>query len=453
MTIRFNPEEIAALSRPVPRYTSYPTAPHFHDGVNADVYASWLKAIPAGSRISLYVHIPFCDTLCWFCGCHTRMIRRYEPVPKYLAALLNEIERVSALVPQDVSVTHIHWGGGSPTMLHPDDMRALASALKSAFPIDEKCDFAVEIDPRGMDAARLDALAESGLSRASIGVQDFDPDVQKAINRFQSFEETKAVVDGLRQRGIRSLNVDLLYGLPYQTPEVMLRSLDQVLSLEPDRLALFGYAHVPWMKKHQEMIPTEALPDMPGRIESAEGAAERLVLSGYRRIGIDHFALPGDSLAEAAANGRLHRNFQGYTSDDSDILIGLGASSIGQFPQGFVQNETTGQAYERRISEGGLAAVRGLTFSDEDRLRSEAIEDLMCNLRFDSARLVEKYGPAAETLQSEADAALNEENPDWLIATPDGFRVTEEGRAFLRLIAARFDAYLPKGAGRHSSAM
>jgi oxygen-independent coproporphyrinogen III oxidase len=453
MTVHFSQADIARLATPVPRYTSYPTAPHFSGAISNPTYREWLQALPSGSRLSIYVHIPFCDTLCWFCGCHTRMVRKYAPVRTYLAALEKEIATVAAYLPAGCSVTHVHWGGGSPTMLEPEDIIRLNAAIHTAFPLARTCDFAVEIDPRGMDEARLDALAEAGMTRASIGVQDFDPDVQRAINRFQSFEETRAVAEGLRQRGVASLNVDLLYGLPHQHMPAMLKSLEAVLTLRPDRLALFGYAHVPWMKKHQEMIPTEALPGMSERIESAECAAERLVEAGYRRIGLDHFALATDSLAVALENGTLRRNFQGYTTDDSDCLIGLGASSIGQFPQGFIQNETSGQAYERRTQEGGMAAVRGLETSAEDKLRGEAIESLMCVLEIDLAKLQARHGDIAQMLAAEIEALLAEENPEWLRRTAHGFAVTEVGRPFLRLIAARFDAYLPKGTGRHSSAM
>lgn len=453
MTVNFSTAEIARLATPVPRYTSYPTAPHFSAEVSNLTYREWLHAMPRNARLSLYVHIPFCDTLCWFCGCHTRMVRKYAPVRTYLEALEKEIAAVASQVPEHCSVTHIHWGGGSPTMLLPEDIIELNATIQTAFPLARSCDFAVEIDPRGMDDARLDALAEAGMTRASIGVQDFDPEVQKAINRFQSFEETRAVTEGLRQRGVTSLNIDLLYGLPHQHTPAMLKSLEAVLTLRPDRLALFGYAHVPWMKKHQEMIPTEALPSMPERIEAAERAAERLQDAGYRRIGLDHFALETDSLAIAAANGTLRRNFQGYTTDDSDCLIGLGASSIGQFAQGFVQNETGGQAYERRVREGGLTVARGLTTTAEDRLRGEAIESLMCNLRIDLERLRMHHGTLTNILEAEIARLLATEDPAWLSRTETGFLVTEAGRPFLRLIAAHFDAYLERGTGRHSSAM
>lgn len=453
MSLNFSPEEIRRLATPVPRYTSYPTAPHFGTSVTPEIYRGWLRTLHPGAKLSLYLHIPFCDTLCWFCGCHTRMVKKYAPVRAYLDTLEREIATIGALVPDGCSVTHIHWGGGSPTMLTPDDIIRLNAAMHANFHVDRNCDFAVEIDPRGMDDARLDALAEAGLTRASIGVQDFDPVVQRAINRFQSFEETRRTVEGLRLRGIGSLNIDLLYGLPHQDAKATVASLDQVLALRPDRVALFGYAHVPWMKKHQEMIPTEALPDMPERIRAAEQAAERMRLAGYRRIGTDHFALPSDSLATAEANGTLRRNFQGYTTDDSDCLIGLGASSIGQFPQGFVQNETGGQSYQRHVGETGLAVQRGFVLSDEDRLRGAAIEALMCQLNLDLEMLETRHGALARSLEPEMEALLAEEPAEWFSVHESGFRVTEAGRPFLRLIAARLDAYLPRGTGRHSTAM
>lgn len=453
MTLRFSPEELARLSTPVPRYTSYPTAPHFSAEIGTPTYREWLRALPANARLSLYVHIPFCDTLCWFCGCHTRMVKKYAPLAGYLDHLETEIATIGALVPPGTRVTHIHWGGGSPTILAPDDIIRLNAATHAAFQIARTADFAVEIDPRGLDAARLDAMAEAGLTRASIGVQDFNPQVQKAINRYQSFEDTRAAVEGLRLRGIGSLNIDLLYGLPHQRSTTMLASLDAVLSLRPDRIALFGYAHVPWMKKHQEMIPEEALPALPERAESAERAAERLMIAGYRRIGIDHFALPRDSLAIAAEKGSLRRNFQGYTTDDSDCLIGLGASAIGQFPQGFVQNVAGGQAYERRIANAGLAVARGFATTPEDRMRADAIESLMCRLVLDLDALSARHGDRVAVLRPEIEALLAGDDAALVERAPAGLRVTEAGRPFLRLIAARFDAYLPRGAARHSTAI
>jgi len=449
------PDLIRAMAAPVPRYTSYPTAPHFHDGIKGETYARWLMELPAGSRLSLYLHVPFCDTLCWFCGCSTKITQRYGPVGAYVASLMREIDLIGTLVPADCTVSHIHWGGGSPTMLTVADMQRLSAATRAAFRLEEACDFAIEVDPRGLDARRMDTLAEAGLSRVSIGVQDFDPEVQKAINRVQSFEETRAAVEGFRARGVSSLNIDALYGLPYQTTARMIDTLRQVVMLRPDRIALFGYAHVPWMKRHQSMIEESALPDVITRYDQAESAARYLVAEGYQRIGIDHFALPADSMAVAARNGTLRRNFQGYTVDPSDALIGLGATAIGALPQGYVQNQTATARYIWTVEQGSVAIEKGIELSAEDRIRRALIEDLMCSLSFSRARL-DRLAPTAalrEALIEEAQAILAEDRHGFVAATDDGFCVTEKGRPFLRTVAARFDAYLPKRVARHSLAV
>jgi len=450
----FNPEKILAkYPQSLPRYTSYPPANHFQPAGGRDLREAFIAAVDGADAVSAYIHIPYCDCLCWFCGCHTKQTLRYDPVRSYVTSLIDEIALWKGRLTRRPRLSRLHLGGGSPSLLQPDDLKRLREALDTAFVIDGRTEISIELDPSDIKEGSIPALLAFGMTRASIGVQDFDPEVQRAINRFQSFEETRAVAEGLRQRGVNSLNVDLLYGLPHQNPAAMLKSLDQVLTLRPDRLALFGYAHVPWMKKHQEMIPTEALPGMPERIECAERATGTLMEAGYTRIGLDHFALPTDSLAIAAATGTLRRNFQGYTTDDSDCLIGLGASSIGQFPQGFVQNETGGQAYERRVKEIGLSVSRGLATTAEDRLRADAIEDLMCNLRLDLAQLRARHGALVDMLVPEMTGLLAEEPADWFEKKEAGFAVTEAGRPFLRLIAARFDAYLARGTGRHSSAM
>ena len=451
MTLK--PDDIIALAAPVPRYTSYPTAPHFHSGIDAATYAGWLAGLPQAARLSLYMHVPFCDTLCWFCGCHTKITRRYEPVRDYLDALMAEAATIGLLVPQGATVSHIHWGGGSPTMLRPDDIRRLSDATRAAFRLDGPCDFAVEIDPRGLDDAHMDALVASGLTRASIGVQDFDIEVQQAINRIQSVEETRRVVEGLRARGVASLNIDAIYGLPHQTLTRLENTLREVVRLRPDRIALFGYAHVPWMKKHMAMIPEDSLAGVVERYRHAEVAAALLVSEGYERIGIDHFALPHDSLAVAARAGTLQRNFQGYTVDPADALIGLGASAIGALPQGYVQNLTATPAYMRGALEGRLLAGRGVALSHEDRIRRGVIERLMCALDFSESALAGAAPDLRRALAAEARAILAEDAYDFLQPTPDGFRVTEAGRPFLRTIAARFDAYLPKRTAKHSLAV
>ena len=440
-------------ARPVPRYTSYPTAPHFADAVDGKTYAEWLGALPDGATLSLYAHIPFCDTLCWFCGCHTKITRRYRPVADYLEGLKREIASVAALVKPGSRVKHIHWGGGSPTILSGGDVRALGAALRAAFTLDEAAEFAVEIDPRGLGADDLDALAAAGVTRASVGVQDFDPVVQVAINRVQPFAETRDVIEGLRARGIKAINIDLMYGLPSQNQAAIADTIDKVLTLAPDRVALFGYAHVPWMKRHQQMIREAALPGVGERFNQADFAARLLVDAGFARIGLDHFARAGDPLALAAAEGTLRRNFQGYTTDTADALIGFGASAIGRLPQGFVQNQAAIADYLRRVEETGVATARGYAFTPDDLRRAHLIERLMCDLKLSWSRIEREVGPA-DDLRAEAEAPLAAFARDGLVAmSDDGFEVTECGRPFVRSICAVFDAYLQTSNARHSIAV
>ncbi len=447
------PELIKAYAAPVPRYTSYPTAPHFHAGVDAGTYGQWLQALPDKATLSLYAHLPFCDTLCWFCGCNTKITRQYQPVASYLDVLLKEIATVAERVPASAVATQIHWGGGSPTILSAIDIIRLMETTRRRFSVASDVEFAVEIDPRGLDQERIDALAEAGLTRVSIGVQDFDPKVQAAINRIQSVDETRRVIDAFRAHGVRSLNIDAIYGLPGQREAELLGTLGEVVRITPDRIALFGYAHVPWMKRHQTML-NEA--DMPGVVERhahAELAADYLVSHGYVRIGIDHFALPHDELAVAAAEGRLKRNFQGYTVDEATALIGLGASSIGRLPQGYVQNAPATADYQRRVSTSELAVTRGLALSEDDVIRAHVIERLMCDLRFSPHDTMQRFGAAALPVLADA-ATLVREGEDGLVkALDDGFAITDIGRPFARAIAARFDAYLARGHARHSAAV
>ncbi len=448
----FTHELIERYSQPVPRYTSYPTAPHFHGGITAQTYARWLGDLPQQASISLYLHIPYCDRLCWFCGCHTKHTLRYEPVAAYLKALYAEIDWVSDKLRGRGRVTAIHLGGGSPTLLDPVDLLALRDKLATAFTIAPDAQVSIEIDPNDLDDGRYDAMAAFGLNRASIGVQDFDPRVQQAINRLQSFEQTQAVVEAMRARGVSSVNLDLLYGLPYQTEEGLAQTIEQALSLQPDRVALFGYAHVPWMKTHQKMIPGEALPDTHARFAQAQLAAARLTRAGLEPIGFDHFARPGDRLAEAARTGRLRRNFQGYTDDAADALIGLGASAIGQLPQGYVQNITPTADYSRTVLGGDGATARGFALTPADKLRGLVISTLLCRFRL-CERDLAGFGAAGRAMMREAEA-LALTDPDGMMTMQDGvFEVTDRGRPFVRAIAARFDTYLGQGTARHSAAV
>ncbi|WP_026227701.1 oxygen-independent coproporphyrinogen III oxidase [Hoeflea sp. 108] len=444
---------VEKYAAPVPRYTSYPTAPHFNAEVSSATYGDWLRALPKGASGSLYVHIPYCDRLCWFCACHTKQTRQYDPVERYLQALDAEIETVAALTGKRLNVTALHFGGGSPTLLKPEHIRALGERMRSSFAFAPDAEISVEMDPNDMDEARFDALAAIGMTRASLGVQDFDPRVQQTINREQTFEQTKSVVDAVRARGVGSVNLDMLYGLPHQTLDSIATTTESVLSLRPDRIALFGYAHVPWMKKHQTMIDEALLPDASARLEQAEVATRLILAAGYEAVGMDHFALPDDSLAVAARSGTLRRNFQGYTTDQADALIGLGASSIGLLPQGYVQNMPATGEYERRVLAGGLATVRGVALSDADRMRSWVIERLMCDFSFSRCELLCRFGDAARTVIAEAELVATGDRDGIFIRSGNRFVVTERGKPFVRSIAARFDVYLGQGAARHSVAV
>ncbi|MBZ8133843.1 oxygen-independent coproporphyrinogen III oxidase [Afifella sp. IM 167] len=446
------PDLVHKYSSPVPRYTSYPTAPHFTDEVDGDIARAWLTELKPGTSASLYLHIPFCDTLCWFCGCTTRHVLRYDPIKPYLKTLQAELKLVAEFAP-DLKVEKVHWGGGSPTLLRPDDIVGLAGMVRDAFPSAADAEFSVEIDPREFDDERVAAIGEAGFTRASIGVQDFSKKVQTTINRMQSFEETKSAADRLRAVGITSINVDLVYGLPFQTRANLISTVKKILQLKPDRVALFGYAHVPNVIPRQKMIPTDALPDVLERFAQANRAATLFTGAGYQRIGFDHFALPEDSLAVAAWEGRLHRNFQGYTNDQAEALIGFGASSISQLPQGYLQNEKTNRRYTAAVEEGKLATVRGFKLSNADRVRAFVIERLLCDFAFSGAALKSRFGALADPVINDA-RYFAEADPDGLFTrVGDRFVVTDRGRPFVRSIAASFDAYFGTRAATHSTAV
>ncbi len=438
--------------RAVPRYTSYPTAPHFHDGIGAETYGEWLAALPANQPLSLYLHIPYCDTLCWFCGCHTKITRRYEPVAGYLKVLTREVELVAEAIGGRRPVGHLAFGGGSPTLIQPDDVAGLAATLHRHFEFRDDTEFAVEIDPRDLTREMVAAWAAAGATRASLGVQDLSPEVQAAINRHQTLAQTAEAVDWLRRAGIRRFNIDLMYGLPHQTVARTLDTVEAILGLGPDRIALFGYAHVPWMKGHMRMIPEEALPDGRERWRQSVAAAERLIAAGYTQVGLDHFAKPDDPLAIAFETGTLRRNFQGYTTDKCASMIGFGASAIGELPQGYLQNTVPTHDYAQKIEQGELAMAKGLALSDDDRLRRHVIERLMCELSVDLADAARKFG-TTEAFAAEL-AELAPMRDDGLVEI-DGqvVRITETGRPLMRMVAAAFDSYLGQGTARHSRAI
>lgn len=412
-----------------------------------------MDALEGDDEISLYLHIPYCDRLCWFCACHTKQTRHYAPVASFLRSLHKEIETIGGLLNGRGKVRAVHFGGGSPTMLKPDDIIMLGRALRERFDFLADASISVEIDPNDMDESRLDAFAAIGMTRASLGVQDFDPKVQKAINREQSFALTKGIVDAVRARGVRSVNLDLLYGLPHQTRESVAATVAQALTLTPDRLALFGYAHVPWFKKHQTMIDEAWLPDSAARLAQSQLAARLIVDAGYEALGLDHFAKPQDTLAVAARAGKIRRNFQGYTEDQCETLIGLGPSSISRFRQGHTQNIVATSEYKKAVDSGRLAIARGIEFSLDDLARGWIIERLMCNFAFSATELVERFGAVGQTVLCEASRVAIGGAGQFLRLDGEDFVVPEESRPFVRTVAAKFDKYLNNGTGRHSLAV
>ena len=438
------------LAARVPRYTSYPTAPHFSHAVQGPLYQSWLETLPAQTPISLYLHIPFCDTLCWFCACHTTVVNNYAPVEEYCRLLQSEIEAVATLIGRRQPVTHIHWGGGSPTLLDGADMRRLTALLHERFDVAPTAEIAVEIDPRGFDARLAKTLADCGVTRASIGLQDCDPKVQRAINRIQTDDELRNAVSLLRRNGIGRINLDLVYGLPYQTSTGLDRNIDIALALEPSRVALFGYAHVPSFKKHQALIPEEALPDTEARFALAQLAEKRLLAAGFEPVGLDHFARPDDDMAIAARTGTLRRNFQGYTSDSARTLIGFGASAISMLPQGYAQNSTTVANYREALEAGFLPISKGFVLGPEDRLRRHVIEQIMCFLKVDLAACCTAYDLPINALDWALPALAPLCGAGAVSINGRTILVNTRMRAASRLACAVFDAYLETGKARHS---
>lgn len=444
-SVEFSRPLIRKYDLPLPRYTSYPTAPHFTEAFGPEDYAELLDQSRTSSRpLSLYVHIPFCSVRCFFCGCHTKIGRNHDRAAPYLEALDQEMRMVAGrLGATDRVVEQIHWGGGTPTFLSASELTELMAAIRRNFTVAKDCEIGVEVDPRECSEEQLDALAASGVNRLSLGIQDLSPEVQKAINRNQTADETWVVLDGAHRRGMDSVNVDLIYGLPKQTVEGFGATLDQVIARSPDRLAVFNFAYLPQIFRHHKAIDADALPDPETKLTLLEMTIDRLTSAGYVFIGMDHFAKRDDPLAEALIDGTLTRNFQGYSTHANADLIGLGVSSIGQVADGYAQNLTAIPDYYSVIGRGELATFRGLALSAEDRLRREIIMDLMCRLELVKAQIEERYDLDFDrTFADELDdlEALAE---DGLVALhPDRIDVTPAGRMMIRNIASAFDTYL-----------
>jgi oxygen-independent coproporphyrinogen-3 oxidase len=433
-----NLRRIGLFDARVPRYTSYPPATAFGPQTGADFQTQCLKALDPATPVSVYIHIPFCERLCWFCACRTQGTTTLKPVAHYLEIVKKELEHLRAILPKGVRMGQLHWGGGTPTILPPDMIRELARAVKDVIPPAADFSFSVEIDPTLIDDDKINALAEICMTRASIGIQDFAVDVQEAIGRKQSFEATKACVDSLRRAGIKSLNADLVYGLPFQTPEKLADTIAKVHALDPDRIALFGYAHVPNFSKRQKLIPTAALPNEEARYHLARQAAQSFVTDGYEAIGIDHFGKPDDALTLASNAGHLRRNFQGYTDDVCPSLIGIGASSISQFARGYVQNASATAANIERVDAGVLSGHRGYQMTAQDRLRAAAINMLMCEFQIDLDVLAQ-HPDEAEL--APIHAAIVADFAGYVVQEGSRITINPAGRPLTRIIAQRYDGF------------
>ncbi|MGB1076889.1 MAG: oxygen-independent coproporphyrinogen III oxidase [Bdellovibrionales bacterium] len=435
-------ELLSKYDRPVPRYTSYPTAVHFHDNVTNKDYDKELSTLKSNELVSLYIHIPFCHILCHYCGCHTKVVNKYEPVRSYVQTLLKEINIVGEKLKHKMPVSQIHFGGGSPNFLESEDMEKIIHTLKKYFQIEKDTEIALEADPRLLNDQKVEALAQNGITRISLGIQDFNDEVQNAVNRIQPFKDVKQCVEGLRQVGINKINFDLMVGLPVQTTEIVKQTVEQAISLSPDRVAVFAYAHVPWMKKQQKLLEKYSFPTTQERFEMILAVKEQLERSGYNAIGIDHFAKKGDRLFQMHEAGLLRRNFQGYTDDQAETIIGFGLSSISSFKGAYFQNLSDAPKYRRKVEAGNCPISRGYILSADDIKRRKVIERVMCGYEADISAYPESLAKLSEV---EADDLISLSN--------DKVKVTSNGWPFARITASCFDRYFVPQERQHAKAI
>lgn len=443
-------ELIQKYNRPGPRYTSYPPANHFREYADA---APLLRSLQSSDApLSLYFHLPFCETLCWFCGCNMIPTLDRSRVDDYLDLVERELALTAPHVAAGRQAVQLHFGGGTPNFFGPGQIDRLADLIERHFIFEAGAEKSVELDPRRLSAEHVDAFARMGLTRASFGVQDCNPEVQKAIHRIQPQEMNVAAMELLRSRGFDSVNLDLIYGLPKQTPESFDRTLDDVLALKPERFAVFNYAHVPWMRPAQKILERAGLPDAETKLQLLKLCVERLTSAGYVYIGMDHFALPTDELVVAQRQGTLQRNFQGYSTRAGVEICGFGISSISQSALGFRQNVKDIESYRAALGNGRLPIVKGYESTAEDRLRADVIMRLMCDMKLDYAAMSARWGIDFEAHFADAIAQLEAPAGDGLIERrSSGFVVTDRGRFFIRNLAMCFDAYLdPDIDGRYS---
>ena len=431
-----------------PRYTSYPTAPQFHEGFGEDDLRRIARSSnedPIPRALSIYIHIPFCLSPCFYCGCTRIITHDKRKADEYLGRLIREIELTAPMFDRDRCVNQLHLGGGTPNFLDAAQMVRLLDALKLAFNLSDDPDreFGIEVDPRYCDAATVRMLADVGFNRISLGIQDFDHEVQVAVNRVQSVEQTREVIEAARDSGFRSISVDLIHGLPKQTTARFARTLEQVIALKPDRIATYSYAHMPERFRAQNQIIAADLPDAATRLALIGQTVEMLANAGYRYIGLDHFALPGDDLSRAQRQGTMQRNFQGYSTHGDCDLIGLGMSSIGHIGRSFHQNPRHLQGYYAAIDSGHLPVHRGMLLSDDDVIRADVIQQLMCHGELDTLDFGQHYGIDFRSYFAPELERLKALEKDGLIdLMPRGLQITPRGRFLLRIVAMCFDAYL-----------
>jgi len=443
--LRVGEEFLARYNRPGPRYTSYPTAPVWNDSFGPDdLERVHEEAERAQSPVSLYMHIPFCESLCLFCACNVIIQKDKRVAPPYLSVLKQELDRVSRSVSRQRQVVQFHWGGGTPTYLTPEQIDDLFSAVRARFTFAADAEIGIEVDPRVTSREHLETLRRLGFNRLSMGIQDFHAEVQKAIHRIQPFELTRDLLIAARELGFDSVNVDLIYGLPYQTPERFAHTVDQIVELAPDRIALFSYAHVPWLKKQQGSFATH-LPEGMQKFEIFRTGLLKFLEAGYLYIGMDHFAKPGDELAISQQKRTLHRNFQGYTTKAGADLYGMGVTAISGIQNAYAQNYRELAAWEKSIAERGIATMRGYRLSAEDQLRRAVISRLLCHTVVIKEEIAREFHIDFDEYFADELSRLEASRDDGLVLLePNEIRTTWLGRIFIRNLAMVFDPYLER---------
>ncbi len=447
--IRLDPMLLAKFDRPVPRYTSYPTTPQFHSMAHVELVQKLQAFDRTEKPLSLYLHIPFCKSMCLFCGCSVVLNRQPMRQARYLVHLIQEIERTAGYFLKKRAISEIHLGGGTPTSLTEEELESLMARLHEHFDLAQEAEISIEIDPRTVFAdggSKLALLRRLGFNRVSFGVQDLDPAVQEAVKRRQSEEMTIQTVHLARDLGFNGINVDLIYGLPLQTPSSFAKTAEKLVLLKPDRIAFYSYAKVPWLKPHQKAIPDSALPSTEEKFQIYIETREKFMERGYLPIGMDHFSLPGDSIAAALREKRLTRNFQGYAVKRSEDMLGFGMTSIGFFEGAYFQNATAFEDYEAKVASGKLPVLRGFSLQEEDIRRRWVIQTLMCQFDLDKSEFASRFGLEFDTHFAAAREKLEELKKEGLIEeTAEKILPTPLGQLFIRLVASAFDAYLGRG--------